>query len=165
MVSEIVEVWNYNSSNKPKWSLKTRAAWSGSDVAIFIHSGLYTQRSPSTLLQFPNKYLVLFTPPPPPLPPSPPSFTQAYFHAFSRIALKAGLSCKDPLGCAALCRGSDVWRKWCMWLRGRSVFSWPSCAFGPEVHYSYMHAVHTVHISKYMESLCKRKTRARTSRS
>lgn len=36
----------------------------------------------------------------------------------SQIILEGSLSSIDPLGSTALCRGSEVWRMWCMWPMG-----------------------------------------------
>lgn len=39
----------------------------------------------------------------------------------SQIILEGSLSSIDPLGSTALCRGSEVWRMWCMWPMGKQV--------------------------------------------
>lgn len=57
----------------------------------------------------------------------------------SQIMPEGGLPCIDPLGSTALCRGSEVWEMWCIWLRGctNAVLSDNlTCAHSSKVHYS-----------------------------
>lgn len=59
----------------------------------------------------------------------------------SQIMPEGGLSCMDPLGCTALCKGGEVWGNVMYIAQGLHkpcVFRWPSGACSPAVHYSHM---------------------------
>lgn len=59
----------------------------------------------------------------------------------SQIMPEGGLSCMDPLGCTALCEGSEVWEMWCIWLwecRSPVFLDDLTGAFGPVVYYNHI---------------------------
>lgn len=107
---------------------------------------------------YPCNLQPLTHPSPPPLHPE---AYAGYFCAFpsefpdfpeswilSQIMLEGGLSRVGPLRSTALCRGSEVCETWCIRPRGLhkcSVFRWPSCSWGPKVHYSYIHTLTFIH--------------------
>lgn len=68
----------------------------------------------------------------------------------SQIMPEGDLSCMDPLGSTALCRGSEVWEMWCIWPKGwtSTVFSDDlTGACGPMVHWSHMRSCKHTSIS------------------
>lgn len=68
----------------------------------------------------------------------------------SQIMPEGGLSCMDPLGSTALCRGSEVWEMWCILPRGctSAVFSDDlTGACGSMVHYSHIRSCKHTSIS------------------
>lgn len=78
----------------------------------------------------------------------------------SQIMPEGGLSCMDPLGSTSLCRGSEVWEKWCMWPGGCTSTVFSDDLTAPAALWfttaTYIHASTQVYQQQHM---CKWKTR------